>query len=78
MTEETVSTVLSPALRTLINLGYITEEWARFAPEAFEYFYNVIGRALAGKTFYPEDKLIFRAFNECSPENLKVIIIGQD
>lgn len=33
---------------------------------------------MVNKAFYPEDKSIFRAFNECSPENLKVVIIGQD
>jgi uracil-DNA glycosylase len=30
------------------------------------------------KVCYPNEKLIFSAFNNCSLENLKVVIIGQD
>ena len=31
-----------------------------------------------GETVYPQEDLIFNAFNTCSLENLKVVIIGQD
>lgn len=64
----------------LVELGYITQEWADHAPEAFGYFYENIGPSLVStnETVYPDSNVIFRAFKECSPADLKVVILGQD
>lgn len=67
-------------MTSLVEQGYITQEWIDFAPEAFQYFYDHIGKELASKeeTIYPEPTKIFRAFKECPPDKLKVVILGQD
>lgn len=42
-------------------------------------FKNNIGpKLLELESYYPETRNIFRALNECDPENVKVIILGQD
>lgn len=67
-------------MKILVDKGYITQEWVDFAPEAFQYFYDQIGVQLAGNpnTVFPETANIFRAFKECPPDQLKVVILGQD
>ena len=61
----------------------IAEDWkARLAPE-FEkdYFKNLtdfVRHEYKTTTVYPQGKNIFRAFDACPFDNLKVVIIGQD
>lgn len=69
---------LSEGLTKLVESELITKEWAEACPEAFQYFYDKIGPFLKDKEYYPESGKIFRALNECSPEALKVVILGQD
>lgn len=69
---------LSEGLTKLVESELITKEWAKACPEAFQYFYDKIGPFLKGKDYYPESGKIFRAFNECPPKDLKVIVLGQD
>lgn len=61
----------------------IAEDWkARLAPEFDkEYFKNLAGfvrQEYSTTTVYPKGGQIFRAFDACPLENLKVVIIGQD
>ena len=61
----------------------IAESWKeRLAPEfEKEYFKNLtdfVRHEYQTTTVYPRAKNIFRAFDECSFDNLKVVIIGQD
>ncbi|MCD8186488.1 MAG: uracil-DNA glycosylase [Rikenellaceae bacterium] len=61
----------------------IAEDWkSRLAPEfEKEYFKNLtdfVRREYQTATVYPKGRNIFRAFDACSFENLKMVIIGQD
>lgn len=69
---------LSEGLTKLVESELITKEWAETCPEAFQYFYDKIGPILKESTYYPESGKIFRAFSECPPKDLKVVILGQD
>ena len=53
----------------------ISEE---FNKEYFEKLTQFIKKEYSGKTIYPEGKNIFRAFELCPFEEVKVVIIGQD
>lgn len=56
-----------------------TNNWKEFAPKAFQYFEATIAPQLKEDlNFYPQAANIFRAYNECSPESVKVVILGQD
>ena len=59
------------------------ERWKAHMKEEFEkeYFKSLtrfIRQEYAGKTVYPPAKLIFNAFNSCSFDDVKVVIVGQD
>jgi uracil-DNA glycosylase len=62
----------------------IEPSWAKELGEEFEkpYFKEltefVKGEYARGKTVYPAPKNIFRAFELCPFEKVKVIILGQD
>lgn len=62
---------------------HISESWKTILKEEFkkEYFLNLVSFVKAEytkHTCYPKGKEIFAAFNRCSFENVKVVIIGQD
>jgi len=42
------------------------------------YFESILLPKLKTTDFFPEGRFIFRAFNECSYEDTKVVLIGQD
>jgi len=61
----------------------IAEDWGALLREEFEkpYFEKLVGFVrdeYAKTTVYPKGKNIFRAFDKCPLERLKVVIIGQD
>lgn len=61
----------------------INESWKKHLNSEFEkdYFSNLIDfvkREYAQHTCYPKGKEIFAAFDHCTFENAKVVIIGQD
>ncbi len=61
----------------------IAESWKPYLQSEFEkpYFQTLvefIKQEYATKQVYPPGKLIFNAFNHCSFENTKVVILGQD
>jgi len=61
----------------------IHPSWFKILHEEFDkpYFQELsefVKQEYASKTVYPEDKNIFRAFELCLFENVKVVIIGQD
>lgn len=49
-----------------------------FEKPYFEELVNFVKSEYASKVIYPKGKNIFRAFDKCDPDNLKVVIIGQD
>ncbi len=51
---------------------------AEFDKEYFARLVEFVKREYAAGTVYPSGKNIFHAFDACPPENLKVVIIGQD
>ncbi|MCD6543050.1 MAG: uracil-DNA glycosylase [Flavobacteriaceae bacterium] len=62
---------------------HISESWKKVLKEEFEkeYFQNLISFVKAEYTnhiCYPKGKKIFAAFDHCSFENVKVVVIGQD
>lgn len=61
----------------------INEDWKSLLQEEFDQPYfedlvNFVKSEYATKTIYPPAKLIFNAFDLCPPENVKVVILGQD
>lgn len=61
----------------------IAESWkirlqAEFEKDYFHNLVNFIKNEYATTTVYPPGKLIFNAFDKCSFEDTKVVIIGQD
>ena len=61
----------------------ISESWKKVLEKEFEsdYFKDIVQKTKAEYlkfNCYPPGAKIFRAFDECSFENLKVVIIGQD
>ena len=61
----------------------IEESWSNVLGEEFEkpYFQQLIEfvkQEYASKTIYPKGKDIFRAFDACPFEEVKVVILGQD
>lgn len=61
----------------------IAPSWGQKLKEEFEkdYFLNLVQfvkHEYESQTIYPPGKLIFSAFDHCSFEDLKVVIIGQD
>lgn len=61
----------------------IEESWREHLSEEFEkdYFKELVGfvkEEYSNGTVYPPGKHIFNAFNRCTFDNIKVVIIGQD
>lgn len=61
----------------------ITDSWKNILQTEFEKPYftrliNFLNEEYSGKMCFPKEENIFAAFNSCSFENLKVVIIGQD
>lgn len=61
----------------------LSVEWRQFLDpdeKLFDkpYWTRLLNRINETKEFYPEKVNIFAALNECSPDNVKVVIIGQD
>jgi len=61
----------------------IDKKWKKFLKEEFESenfskLWNFLEKEYKEKQIFPESKNIFNAFNSCSLENLKVVIVGQD
>lgn len=62
----------------------ITENWKMVLNEEFEktYFQEIISfldhQKKLGKTIFPEETLIFNAFNQTSFKDIHVVILGQD
>lgn len=65
-------------MENLVKHKLITQEWIDFAPLAFAEFKENIGPKLVDTSYYPETGNMFRALKECSPDNVKVVILGQD
>ena len=61
----------------------IAESWKailqpEFEKPYFEALTTFVKAEYGSKTVYPPGKLIFNAFDKCSFQDLKVVIIGQD
>ena len=61
----------------------IENSWKKILSKEFEkkYFIDLalfLKKEYQEKTIYPQGKLIFKAFENCSINNLKVVLIGQD
>lgn len=61
----------------------IAEDWKRiladeFSKPYFEELVSFVKMEYASGTVYPAGRDIFRAFDKCKLDNLKVVIIGQD
>ena len=61
----------------------IASDWKELLAEEFnsEYFATLtdfVRAEYGSRTIYPKGANIFRAFDKCPLENLKVVIIGQD
>ncbi|MFT7507606.1 MAG: uracil-DNA glycosylase, partial [Acidimicrobiales bacterium] len=62
----------------------IEESWREVLGDEFEmdYFKKLLGKVgeayLSDATIFPPKELIFNAFEQCSFEKLKVVILGQD
>lgn len=56
----------------LVDSEYLAKEWSDFT-SAFSLI-----NPLVFTNSYPDSKVVFRALNECKPEEVKVIILGQD
>ena len=69
---------LNSVAQNLIRLEYITKEWYEKLVPAFQIFAKTLLPTLSTTDFFPEGVNIFRAFKECSYENTKVVLIGQD
>nr|WP_321268301.1 uracil-DNA glycosylase [uncultured Sulfurimonas sp.] len=62
---------------------FLNEEWLKLLSSQMQerYFKKLqefVDAEYASKTIYPKYENIFRAFNLISPQNVKVVIIGQD
>lgn len=68
----------TPFIQRLIEEGFVIPEWFEFS-DAFEHVEFILNTiATRGEASHPEGKKIFRALNECKPDNLKVVILGMD
>lgn len=57
----------------------VNASWLNFSPEAFTYFENnIFPTWKEDPNFYPALPFVFKAYNECLPEDTKVVILGQD
>jgi len=67
---------MSEFVELLLRENLTCKEWTVFSAA----FNNTkpIFEAIRTLPFYPEGSKIFRAFNECLPDDIKVVILGQD
>lgn len=68
-------------IEVLINKNYITKEWGAVLYKPLTYFIeNIVPELnkLDPNLVYPGGTKTFRAFNECPPDQVKVVILGQD
>lgn len=56
----------------------LTKEWIEFSPELENHFEPILKSWEKDANFYPALPLVFRAYNECLPDNVKIVILGQD
>lgn len=58
----------------------LSPEWLDVIGDEFSksYWNDIIETLNSDTNYLPEKKYIFNALNECPPENVKVVIIGQD
>ncbi len=61
----------------------LSYEWIEFLEDEFDksYFLNIVEcykKAQKNTTIFPKSNLIFKAFNLISPQNIKIVILGQD
>lgn len=61
---------ISPKWKELLN--------DEFEKSYFEDLVHFVKSEYSTRVIYPKGKNIFRAFDKCDPDNLKVVIIGQD
>ncbi len=64
-------------------INKIPSEWHKYLNSEFDKTYfrdlsNFVHNEYQTKTIFPPKEKIFKALELCSPENLKIIIIGQD
>lgn len=68
----------TPFIQRLIEEEFLTPGWHEFS-DAFEHVEFILNTvATREEMSHPAGKKIFRALNECKPEDLKVVILGQD
>lgn len=56
----------------LVDSEYLAKEWSDFTSA-----FSLINPAVFTNS-YPDSKVVFRALNECKPEEVKVVILGMD
>jgi uracil-DNA glycosylase len=61
----------------------LSHEWLKFLKDELSqpYFADLqekLAKAFQNSTVFPPQELVFSAFNLCPPQNVKVVIIGQD
>lgn len=57
---------------------FVPPLWEEFFTENMEMIKNIISQIKKYGTFYPQEQDLFDAFNYCGPDEINVIIIGQD
>ena len=68
----------APFIEDLIAKEFLVPEWYEFS-DAFEHVHGILHEIIRrGQPSHPAGENIFRALNECKPENLKVVILGMD
>lgn len=68
----------TPFIEDLIAKEFLAPEWYEFS-DAFEHTHGILHEIVRrGQASHPAGENIFRALNECKPEDLKVVILGQD
>lgn len=65
-------------MTTSIDLAWKEQLQPEFEKEYFQNLRNFVNNAYKTTTCFPEQSNIFSAFNHCSFEEVKVVIIGQD
>lgn len=65
-------------IKELIDKEFIVEEWVDFSEAFKEVEQPLKAIVYEGIASHPAGDKIFRALNECKPDDLKVVILGQD
>lgn len=81
-TEAKFALNLPTKTRQYINVEYAPVGWEEYFDEYYDDLMRAVDAAnehiAAGKNVFPEPSKIFRAFEVIKPENVRVVIIGQD